>query len=73
MWDYDLTEEEVREILHGSNQTERYWMAARILESAKLEDVWKYLTLDEVRVIFPHLKLKKPIREAWCHALEVWK
>lgn len=72
LWDYDLTESDVRRILHDSNETEKLWMAGRVLESATYDDVWKYLTLDEVRGLFPKLKLKKPIHDAWQRALYVW-
>ena len=36
------------------------------------EDVWKYVTLNEVNDFFPKLRLKKPIRTAWENALYVW-
>ncbi|OGM31343.1 hypothetical protein A2630_05010 [Candidatus Woesebacteria bacterium RIFCSPHIGHO2_01_FULL_44_10] len=73
LWDYDLTEKEVGEILHGSNETEKIWILSRILESAKLEDVWKYTTYQEVKEMFPKLRLKPPVREAWENALRVWE
>ena len=72
LWDYDLTEADVRRILRSDNEVERRWMLGRILETANLEDVWKYVSLREVRQEFPELKLKKPIREAWEYALKVW-
>ncbi len=73
LWDYDLTEEDVRRILHGENKTDRIWILSRILESARFEDVWRYTTLSEVREMFPALKLKPPIYRAWEHALSVWQ
>ena len=72
LWDYDLTDADVRRILRGKNEVERRWMMGRILESARLEDVWKYVSLEQVRQEFPELKLKKPIRDAWGYALEIW-
>jgi hypothetical protein len=73
LWDYDLSEDEVRKILEKGDEFSRLWLVARILESAKYEDVWKYLTLDEILKIFPRLKLKKPIKEAWLHAFKAWE
>lgn len=73
LWDYQLTEYDVRRILRGENQTDKVWLLSRILESATFEDVWKYTTLSEVRETFPQLKLKPPIRRAWEHALSVWQ
>ncbi len=73
LWDYQLEEQEVRRILVGSNETDKRWLLARILESARFEDIWKYTTLAEVRRMFPTLKLKPPIKEAWEQALSVWQ
>lgn len=72
LWDYDLTDQQVREILHGENETEKIWMMSRILESASFDDVWTYMSLHEVREMFPKLKLKLPIRNAWTYALAIW-
>jgi hypothetical protein len=38
LWDYDLTETDVRRILAGKNEVERRWLMARILESAKIAE-----------------------------------
>lgn len=72
LWDYDLTEEEVKKILKNGDEFSRLWLIGRILESAKYEDVWKYLTLEEILKIFPKLKLKKPIKRAWLNAFKAW-
>jgi hypothetical protein len=72
LWDYDLTEADVRRILGEGDTSETLWLAARILESARYEDVWKYLTLADVRRLFPSLQLKPQVRAAWDLALRVW-
>ncbi|OGK08533.1 hypothetical protein A2767_05550 [Candidatus Roizmanbacteria bacterium RIFCSPHIGHO2_01_FULL_35_10] len=72
IWDYDLTEKDVKKILKDGNEFSRIWLISRILESAKYEDVWKYVKLDEVLQIFPRLKLKKPIKNAWLNAFKAW-
>ncbi len=72
LWDYDLTDDQVRQILSGPNQTEKIWIMSRILESARFEDVWNYVSLKEVKEMFSKLKLKKPIERAWERALYVW-
>lgn len=73
LWDYDLTEDDILRILSGENQTDKVWLVSRILESARFEDVWKYVSLSEVRRMLPILKLKKPIRRAWELASSVWQ
>ena len=72
-WDYDLTEEDVREILRGENETEKIWVMSRILQSARWNDIWKFLTLQDVRENFSKIQWRTPyLRELWAHALEVW-
>jgi len=73
LWDYDLTEEDVQSLLRSGDETTRILLASRILESARYADVWRYLSLAEVRALFPHLKLKPVVREAWAFALQVWE
>ena len=73
LWDYNLNENDVKQILRGKNDTEKIWLTSRILESAKYEDIWRFLNLREIKEIFPRLKLKKPIKEAWDYALNVWE
>lgn len=72
LWDYDFTEKDVRRMLKEGNETTKQWLTARILESAKYEDVWKYLKLKDVLAIFQKLRLKKPVKEAWEKAFRAW-
>ncbi|MDP4011982.1 MAG: hypothetical protein Q8R00_00030 [Candidatus Nanoarchaeia archaeon] len=73
LWDYDLTEKDVTRILHSKNEKEKSWITTRILESAKYEDIWRFLTLKQVKEIYPYLTLKKPVKDAWDYALSVWE
>ena len=72
LWDYDLTEDDVRRILRGDNEVEKIWLMSRILTSARYEDVWKYMTLNELIEWFPKLRMRAEIKEAWIRALTVW-
>ena len=73
LWDYDVKENQVKDILHGQNEGEKKWLLSRILESARFDDVWKYTTLSEVREWFPKLQMKPVIKEAWQRALQAWQ
>jgi hypothetical protein len=73
LWDYNLTEDEVRKILRRENETEEIWLASRILESAKFEDIWQYLSLRDIKVLFLKLKLKPTVRRVWDYVLRVWE
>lgn len=72
IWDYDLTEEEVRRKLKEGDEFTRRWLIARILSHAKFRDIWKYLTLKEILTIFPKLKMRKQIKTAWERAFAAW-
>lgn len=73
LWDYNLTEKEVRRLLKEGNGHTKEWLVARILESATFKEVWKYLTLKEVLQIFPKLHLREPVKEAWKEAFKAWR
>lgn len=73
IWDYDISEEQVWEILRGDNETRKVWLISRILQYARWDDIWKYLTLDDVRKYFDQIYWRFPfIKDMWAHALEVW-
>jgi hypothetical protein len=72
IWDYDLTEDDLRAILRGNDDGQKAWVVSRLLESARYEDVWKYISLAELQAIFSKLQLKPKVRAAWELALHVW-
>jgi hypothetical protein len=73
IWDYDISEEQVWEILQGDNETRKVWLISRILQYARWDDIWKYLTLDDVHEYFDRIHWRFPfIKDLWAHALEVW-
>lgn len=72
IWDYDLSEADLRSILRGEDEEQKAWVVARLLESARYEDVWRYISLPDLRAIFPKLQLKPQVRAAWEFALSVW-
>lgn len=73
IWDYDLTDAEFRALLASGDERDTAWAIARLLEAARWDDIWKYVTLAQVREWFPRLKLRREVRAAWAHALEVWE
>lgn len=72
LWDYDLTEDRVREILVGKNETEKIWMIGRILSSAHFKDVWRFLSVKDILNIFSKLRVRPEVKENWRQALTVW-
>ena len=72
LWDYDLTADQVRQILNGSNEIERRWMLARVLSSASYKDVWTYTNLKQIITEFPYLKMRPQVKLAWKKAINAW-
>lgn len=71
-WDYDMTDEKMRRMLKSGTDWEKHWVASRILERAPFDQVWKFLTLKQVREMFPRLKFRPQMREVWVKALKAW-
>lgn len=72
-WDYPITKTHLKKILAGKEgDLDKIWAFSRLLESTPYAEIWNYISLDELRNIFPKLKLKKPIQKAWERALAVW-
>lgn len=73
LWDYDLSEGKVKEIVQKGDKNTRNFLLGRILEAAKFEDVWKYISLKKLAEIFSDLKLRQEVKQAWEKAFKAWK
>ena len=72
-WDYDLSVEDVHAILAGDDAHRKAWVISRILNAAHWDDIWKYITVEDIRTHFDQLRFRFPyLQELWAHALEVW-
>jgi hypothetical protein len=72
-WDYDISDEEIRRILRHGSPAEKAWIITRILEYAKWDDIWHYLTVDDIRQNLERLRFRRPQdRELWAYALDRW-
>jgi hypothetical protein len=73
LWDYDISDEDIRRILRHGSLAEKAWIITRILEYAKWDDIWHYLTVDDIRENLEHLRFRRPQdRELWAYALDRW-
>ncbi len=72
LWDYDLTEDDVRRILSGKNQTDKRWLIARVLTNAHYDDVWKYLSVKDIVDNFKDLRMRSQTKNSWHRALTIW-
>lgn len=72
-WDYQITKDHLKKILAGlEGEASKIWAVSRLLESAPYQEIWHYISLDELKNIFPKLRLKKPVHTAWERAFAVW-
>ena len=72
LWDYDLTEAQVQELLTHAPFEQRRWLLGRMLERLGPEELVRYVSLKELRRALPHLRLDENIRRHWEEAIAVW-
>jgi hypothetical protein len=69
--DQKITEQEFLHLLHQGTPEQRAWVISHLLRYAQWDDIWTYVTRDEVREIFPTLDLPENLRNAWGRMLKV--
>jgi hypothetical protein len=69
--DRPVSDVELRAILAGGTLAERAWAVSHLLRYAQWDDIWTYVSRDEVREIFAHLDLPEGLRAAWGRMLKI--
>lgn len=69
--DQAVSEARVRWILEDGSRDERAWVISHLLRFALWDDIWTYVTRDDVREMFPYLELPENLRNAWARMLKV--
>ena len=69
--DQTVSEARVRWILQHGSRDERAWVISHLLRFALWDDIWVYVTREEVREMFPHLELPENLRTAWGRMLKI--
>ena len=72
IWDYDLPLSEFQNILKNKEHARYFWLITRILEYARWDDIWRYLSIDQIKEILPRLKLRPSLKKCWEVAIERW-
>lgn len=72
LWDYDLTEAQVQELLTHAPFEQRKWLLARMLERLRPQELLRYVSLEAVRQALPRLRLDEKIRRHWQEAIALW-
>ena len=69
--DQKVSNEEVRRILRQGTAEQRAWVISHLLRYAQWDDIWTYVTREEVKEIFPTLDLPENLRQAWARMLKI--
>lgn len=69
--DREVSADELKEILADGPRDQRAWAISHLLRYAQWEDIWSYVSRDEVREIFDELDLPDKLRQAWGRMLKV--
>lgn len=55
LWDEELTVRELRQALHGQDESERMRLLAKLLREARDDEVWQLITPSEVAAALPRI------------------
>ena len=67
----EMTAQELRELLAEGSRELRAWAVSRILLYAEWEEIWSYVSRDEITELFPDLDLPPALRAAWARILRL--
>lgn len=71
-WDYNFTERQLLRKLENGTKKEKIWIIGRILENLPFNSIWKYITPNQVKEIFPYLHLRPKLKQIWSYTLSLW-
>lgn len=66
-----VSEEQARRWLREGPAAKRIWVISCLLRYAQWNDIWSYVTRDEVRECFAELDLPPNLRTAWARMLKI--
>jgi hypothetical protein len=66
-----VTADELRQILRQGTAQRRAWAISHMLRYAQWDDIWNYVTRDEVKELFADLDLPENLRHAWARMLKI--
>ena len=69
--DREVSKTELQAILLGADQEQKCWAISHMLRYAQWDDIWGYVTREEVRDLFTDLDLPDNLRQAWARMLKI--
>jgi hypothetical protein len=73
LWDRTLDDAGFRALLGSADDSARLWAVRRLLEYGEWDEIWRYLTLADVRQALPRLRFRSPETASfWQEAVAFW-
>lgn len=69
--DRAVTPTELRRLLAEGPREMRCWAVSRLLQFADWDEIWSFVSREEVIELFPDLDLPQPLRAAWARMLRL--
>lgn len=69
--DQVITSADLRGILDGIDRPRRAWAISHLLRYAQWDEIWVYVSRDEIREAFTDLDLPDRLRSAWARLLRL--
>lgn len=69
--DQPMTAAELRQLLAEGEPERRAWVISHLLRYADWDDIWTFVSRDEVRDAFAELDLPASLRAAWARILKI--
>ncbi len=66
-----VSDDEIRRMLLSELPGERAEVISHLLRYADWDDIWRYVSEEEVREAFPALDLPASLRQAWARILKI--
>ena len=69
--DQRVTAEEARRLLRQGTTEQRAWVISHLLRYAQWDDIWTFVSREEVKEVFNDLDLPDNLRQAWGRMLKI--
>jgi hypothetical protein len=66
-----VTADELRQLLRQGTPKQRAWAISNMLRYAQWDDIWTYVSRDQVRDLFLDLDLPENLRNAYARMLKI--
>ena len=67
----EISASELESILAGDDYQRKCWAVSHLLRYAQWDDIWTYISREEVRELFEDLDLPETLSQAWARMLKI--